>query len=176
MPKKTPTNPRGKLPDGFLARGVPGDYDGSWELPDSKQEKFAQLRASGATATSAIKRAHPQGDQLKTPVQSGARIDAHEHVKRRIRFLREQKARTFASEEGIFDGFIAATERTMGAIAELVDLCRLEGMAREATAARAALGSLAGRTFTHRDNMTKADQQGRFESPKAKASLREVLG
>ncbi|WP_128910602.1 hypothetical protein [Tropicibacter alexandrii] len=171
MAKKTAA-----LPEGYLARGVPGDYDGSWELPDGKHEKFAQLVASGATYASAIKRAHPNGDKLATPIQSGKRIADKEQVKRRIRWLREERGRTFASEEGIFEGFIAATERTMEAIAELVELCRLEGLAREATAARGALGSLAGRTFTHRDNMTKADQQGRFETPKAKVSLKEVLG
>lgn len=166
---------KNNLPEGYLARGVPGDYDGSWELPDAKHEKFAQLVASGATYASAIKLAHPNGSTLATPIQSGKRIADKEQVRRRVRWLREERGRMLASEEGIFEGFIAATERTMEAIAELVELCRLEGLAREAAAARAALGSLAGRTFTHRDNMTKADQRGRFENSKAKAVLREVL-
>ncbi|MBY6056822.1 hypothetical protein [Leisingera daeponensis] len=171
MAKKTAA-----LPEGYLARGIPGDYAGDYALPSEVHEKFAQLVAAGAQRASAIRQAHPKGDQLATPIQSARNVYEKEHVKRRIRWLREQKARTFASEEGIFEGFIAATERTMEAIAELVELCRLEGLAREATAARGALGSLAGRTFTHRDNMTKADEQGRFESPKAKASLKEILG
>ncbi|MFD0909520.1 hypothetical protein [Ruegeria arenilitoris] len=164
-----------RLPSGYLARGVPGDYDGSVELPDAVHEKFCQLVAAGAQHTSAIRQAHPKGDQLKTPVQSARALYDKEHIKRRIRWLREQKARTFASDEGIFEGFIAATERTMEAIAELVELCRNEGLAREATAARAALGSLAGRTFTHRDSMAKADQQGRFEATRAKLILKEIL-
>lgn len=173
--KKTSTRARGSLPDGFLARGVPDDYDGSWELPDSKHEKFAQLRASGATATSAIKRAHPKGDQLKAPVQSGARLDAYGHVKRRIRWLREQKAHVLASEDSLFEGFVHAVETAMASISDLVTLCTLEGLHREAAAARSALGSLAGRTFTHRDSLQNADARGRFADSRAKVTLKEVL-
>lgn len=163
------------LPEGYLARGVPGDYDGGWELPDAKHEKFAHLRASGATATSAIKRAHPKGAQLKTPIQSGARLDAYEHIKRRVRWLREEKARTLASEESMFAGFVHAVETAMTSIADLVKLCELEGLHREASAARSALGSLAGRTFTHRSSLQNADSRGRLERSTAKRALKELL-
>lgn len=164
-----------KLPHGYLARGVPGNYDGSLELPDGKQERFAQLVAAGATPTSAIKRAHPDGQNLKTPTQSGARLAAYEHIKRRIRWLREEKARTLASEENMFAGFVHAVETAMTSIADLVKLCELEGLHREATAARSALGSLAGRTFTHRSSLQNADSRGRLEASTAKATLKELL-
>lgn len=173
--KETPTRAPGKLKDGFLARGVPGDYDGSWELPNPIHEKFAQLVASGAQHTSAIRQAHPKGDQLKTPVQSARAIADYEHVKRRIRWLREQKAHVLASEDNLFEGFVHAVETAMASISDLVTLCTLEGLHREAAAARSALGSLAGRTFTHRDSLQNADARGRFADSRAKSTLKEVL-
>ena len=164
------------LPDGYLARGVPGDYDGSWGLPDAVHERFAQLVASGSTATSAIKTAHPKGHDLATPIQSARSINKKEQVQRRIRFLREQKARTLASEDSLFEGFIHAVEQAMQSISDLVKLATNEGLHREAAAARGALGSLAGRTYTHRESLQNADQRGRFADTRAKAVLREVLG
>lgn len=163
------------LPAGYLARDVPGDFDGSTALPDEKQEKFAQLVASGATPTSAVKRAHPDGNKLRTPHQSGARLAAYEHVKRRVSFLRTEKARLMATEEGIFMGFVSAVETAMTSISDLVSLCGLEGLHREAASARAALASLAGRTFTHRKNLQNADSRGRLSASTAKRTLKELL-
>ncbi|MCT4559634.1 MAG: hypothetical protein N4A61_16425 [Pelagimonas sp.] len=112
----------GAIPLGTdLARGVPGDYDGSTPLPSDVHEKFASLIASGAKVARALVQAHPKGEDLARPEQSGHSLAVKEHIKRRVRFLREEKARIFASEEGIFEGFVDASERTMGAT-EMVDV------------------------------------------------------
>lgn len=152
------------LPESYLARNVPGDYDGSWALPNPVHEKFSQLVASGAQQTSAIIAAHPKGGSLATPVQSSAALARKEQVKRRIRFLREHKAMTLASEDSLFSGFVHAVESAMTSISDLVLLCQIAGLPREAAAARAALGSLAGRTFMHRDSLTTADNRGAFQN------------
>lgn len=158
-----------------LARGVPQDYNGSTPLPSPVHEKFASLLAAGAKLGSALLQAHPKGDKLASPAQSAHSLAQKEHIKRRVRFLREEKARVFATDEGVFAGFVDASERTMSAISELIEICVHNGLAREASASRAALGSLAGRTFTHRGNMADADDQNRFDIPRSKEILKEVL-
>lgn len=166
----------GAIPLGTdLARGVPADYDGSTPLPSGVHEKFASLIAAGAKVARALVQAHPKGDSLARPEQSGHSLAIKEHIKRRVRFLREEKARIFASEEGIFAGFVDASERTMTAIAELIEICNQNGLTREAASARAALGSLAGRTFTHRDSMADADQRSRYKTDRTKEVLKELL-
>ena len=166
----------GAIPLGTdLARGVPQDYDGSTPLPSPVHEKFASLVAAGAKLGRALVQAHPRGDQLAKPDQSAYSLSIKEHIKRRVRFLREEKARIFTTDEGVFEGFVAASERTMTAIAELIQICNQNGLAREASAARAALGSLAGRTFVHRENMADADQRNRFKTDRTIEVLKEIL-
>lgn len=164
---------KARLPEGYLARGVPGDYDGSTPLPQGYHEQFCQLIAAGSNLTSAGAKVKPNA---KSAVHVGRRLMDSEHVKRRIRYLRESRAVEVASKEGVFEGFVHAVESAMTSIRALVDLTTREGMAREAAAARAALGSLAGRTFTHRGSLANADARGRFEKSRFEQVLERAVG
>jgi len=156
-----------RLPDGFIARGVPGDYDGSTPLPSVVHEKFAVALAGGATRIGAYALT---GRKSVNARDAASKLSRAQQVVRRVSFLREERAQVMTAERA-FEGFVHAVESAMEDIAELVKLCEAAGLPRETAAARNALQSLAGRTITHRAGLANADRRASPRAARAKESL-----
>ena len=160
-------NNNNALPTGFIARNVPGDYDGGTPLPSLIHEKFAVALAAGASKVAAY---DLTGRKSANRTDAASKLSMAEHIKRRVKFLREDRARAMTAEN-VFSGFVSAVESAMVDISDLVKICEHAGLPREAAAARNALQSLAGRVITHRGGLTEADKSASIRNNR----LREVL-
>lgn len=155
------------LPLGYIARNVPGDYDGSTALPLKAHENFSIALAGGASKVAAYRATGRKG---ACPADAASKLSRYPHIQRRVAFLREERGRAITTEN-VFDGFVHAVESAMDDIASLVKLCEHAGLPREAAAARNALQSLAGRTVMHRENLAKADRRASVSNHRVLESL-----
>ena len=115
------------MPPSSIVRGV--GSPSATRFRTSFHGSVTTLVAAGAQQNTAFAAA---SGSPANPVEGGRQYALKEHIKRRIRYLRNQKAKTLASKEGLFEGFVHAVETSMKSISDLVTLCTTEGLSREA--------------------------------------------
>jgi len=139
-----------------MAAKLPENYDGSYPLTNDRHEKFAQAMATGAvTQAKAVQAAY---GPRKSAAQLANNLLRRSEVKARVDFLRREKAADWQDEDDVtFEGFEKLLTKVLDDISELVRLCELNGLAREAASARDALTTISSRILTQLESLRAAD-------------------